>query len=95
MGGEDNYEATEDYLLGKSIYLDTSFVLRKMPVNILGRLIKGHSADRIIFGSDSPWNDQKGDIEYLSSLSFLSSEEKRNIFYRNAAELLGLDLSQQ
>ena len=91
MGGEDNYEATENYVLGKPIYLDTSFVLRKMPVNILERFIKGHSADRIIYGSDSPWNDQKGDIEYLSSLPFLSSEEKRSILYKNAAELLGLD----
>ena len=93
MGGEDNYEATENYLLGKAIYLDTSFVLRKIPVNILERLIKGHSADRIIYGSDNPWNDQKGDIEYLSSLPFLSHKEKRSILFKNAAELLGLDLS--
>ena len=93
MGGEDNYEATEDYVLGKPIYLDTSFVLRKMPVNTLERFIKGHSADRIIYGSDSPWNDQKGDLEYLSSLSFLGFEEKRSILYENAAGLLGLDLS--
>ncbi|MBN1848864.1 MAG: amidohydrolase [Deltaproteobacteria bacterium] len=90
MGGEDNYEDTEQYLLGKDIYLDTSFILRKMPIRTLERFIRKHSIDHIIFGSDSPWIDQTADIEYLFSLPFLSSEVKEKIAGLNAARLLAL-----
>jgi len=92
MGGEDNYEDTERLLLGSSIYLDTSFVLRKMSLNKLERMIKGHPIDRIIFGSDTPWNDQKKDVKYLFSLPFLNDDEKSRIAGINAAELLGLEI---
>ncbi len=92
MGGENNYEDTEELLLGSSIYIDTSFVLRKMPVDTLERMLKGHPVDRILFGSDTPWNDQKADIEFLFSLPFLNDGEKLRIAGINAAELLGLEI---
>ena len=88
MGGEDNYDETELHLLGTGVYLDTSFVLRKMPVSILERMIKKHPVERILFGSDSPWNDQKGDIDFLFSLPFINEYEKQCIAGDNAAELL-------
>lgn len=91
MGGEDNYGDTEKLLLGSSIYLDTSFILRKMPLRTLERMIKKHPIERILFGSDNPWNDQKGDIEYLFSLSFLNDHEKACIAGINAIKLLGLE----
>ena len=90
MGGEDNYNETETYLLGKNIYLDTSFVLRLMPKDTFKRFVRKHSVDRIIFGSDSPWKDQSTELDYLLSFSFLSDDEKEKITERNAAELLGI-----
>lgn len=92
MGGEDNYKDTLKYLAGTDVYLDTSFVLRKMPGDILERMVKEHSADRIIYGSDTPWNRQKEDIEFLFSLSYLNDDEKAKIAGKNAMELLGLHL---
>ena len=90
MGGEDNYEETERYLLGEDIYLDTSFVLRVMPMRTLRRFIKKHSVERILFGSDSPWKDQALELDYLLSLTFLSEDDKEKIAGRNATDLLGL-----
>ena len=91
MGGEDNYEETEKFLLGRDIYLDTSFVLRVMPKDILERFLKKHPIERVLFGSDSPWKDQSLEIEYLFSLPFLNDDEKEKIAGRNAAKLLRLD----
>ncbi len=90
MGGEDNYDETEQHLLGTGVYLDTSFILRKMPLEILKRMIKKHPVERILFGSDNPWNDQKGDIEFLFSLPFINEDKKCSIAGNNAAELLDL-----
>lgn len=48
--------------------------------------------DRVMFGSDQMvWPDAVvRSIEFLNSLEFLSSDDKRNIFYNNAAKFLGL-----
>jgi uncharacterized protein len=89
MGGEEIYDRTEACLLGKDVYLDTSFVLRKMPSDALERFASKHPAERILFGSDSPWVDQGEDLRFLLSLPFLRSEQKEKITFRNAAELLG------
>lgn len=90
MGGEEIYEETERYLLGRDIYLDTSYVLRKMPRDTLRRFAARHPAERILFGSDHPWSHQGRDLEYLLSLPFLSIAHKEKITCTNAAELLGI-----
>lgn len=87
MGGEDNYEETEKLLLGESIYLDTAFVLRLMPHELLKRFFRKHGVDRILFGSDSPFTDQPTEIDYLLKLPFLTSQEKDKIAGKNAAAL--------
>ena len=56
------------------------------------RIIKRHGADRILFATDSPWNDQKAYIERFRSLNGLSDQEKDMIFSGNAERLLSLPL---
>jgi len=90
MGGENNTDETEQYLLGTEMYLDTSFVLREMPLNTLKRFLHRHSTDRILFGSDSPFKAQSEELKFFLSLPFLSVEEKEKIAGRNAVSLLGL-----
>lgn len=91
MGGEDIYARTEACLLGRDIYLDTSFVLRKMPLNILERFLNRHPIERFLFGTDSPWVDQGIDLNYFLSLPFLTNAAKEKIIGSNAAQLLGLE----
>ncbi|MCX8021559.1 MAG: amidohydrolase family protein [Syntrophorhabdaceae bacterium] len=90
LGGEDVYEETLKYLVGQDIYMDTSFVLRKAPWTFLERIFKEHPVERILFASDSPWTDQKEELQFLLGLPFLSHSDKEKICFYNAASLLGL-----
>lgn len=90
MGGEDIYDRTEQCLLGRNIFLDTSFVLRKMPLRTLERFLNRHPLERFLFGTDSPWVDQNLDVKFLLSIPFLTETAKERIMYTNAAHLLGI-----
>jgi len=93
MGGEAVFEETERCLLGRDVFMDTSFVLRVMPPHLLKRFMKKHPVERILFGSDSPWTDQSEELRFLKGLPYLSGEEKEKITGRNAAQLLRLSES--
>lgn len=86
MGGCDLPDEVLSKLCGKNVYFDTSFVLTRYPEKCL-EIIKAHGADKIIFGSDSPWAHQGEYLEKLLSFP-LSDEEKEKILYKNAAKLL-------
>lgn len=92
MGGEDNYEDTETCLLGRDIYLDTSFVLRIMNPETLKRFFRKHSVERILFGSDSPFTDQAAELDYLLNLDFLTDSQKEKVAGGNASALLDLKI---
>lgn len=91
LGGEDAYAETAEYLLGKDIYLDTSFVLRTMPGTYRERFLKEHPAERLLFASDSPWTDQGEELQFLLQLPFLTDADTEKICFSNAARLLGLE----
>jgi len=90
MGGEDNYQETEASLLGKDIYLDTAFVLRTMDQNILKRFFRKHPIERLLFGTDSPFTDQKTELQFLNNLPLLTTSQKEKIAGQNAARLLNM-----
>ena len=76
-------------LAGEDVYFDTSYVLRDTDRDTFMRILDRHGKDRMLFGSDSPWSDIKGDVEIIKSFSLKKDEEER-IFSRNARELLGI-----
>lgn len=90
MGGEDIYDETERHLWGRDVYLDTAFILRLMPPETFAAHVRGHSARRVLFGTDSPWNDPGRDLAYLRALPCLSADDLDRVTRRNAAGLLGL-----
>jgi hypothetical protein len=90
MGGTELYTETEEYLLGSTIYLDTSFVLQEMTMTLLKRFFTKHSIERFLFGTDSPWADQQEELRLFLSLPFLKGDEKEKITGTNAARLLGI-----
>jgi predicted TIM-barrel fold metal-dependent hydrolase len=45
--------------------------------------------DKIIFGSDSPWNAPSWDIGMIKTME-LSLDEEDKIFYKNAEKILSL-----
>ena len=62
----------------------------------LARLVQAGFADRIMFGSDQMvWPDLIGNtIDAVESATFLTAQQKRDIFYGNAARFLRLSPEQ-
>lgn len=90
LGGEDAYEETAEYLLGRDLYMDTSFLLRRMPGAVRERFLTEHPAERLLFATDSPWTDQGAELQFLMQLPYLTDGDKEKICFSNAARLLGL-----
>ncbi len=95
LGGEEAYEETAVHLLGQDIYLDTSFVLRKMPAMFRERFLKEHPVERLVFASDSPWTDQGEELRFLLELPYLTESDKEKICFSNAARLLGFNKAKE
>jgi uncharacterized protein len=78
------------------VYVDIGVIAWILPRaefhQYLSRLVQAGFGDRIMFGSDQmAWADLIGDtIDAVESASFLSNEQKRAIFYGNAARFLRL-----
>ena len=89
MGGLGQYDLVEKYLVGLPVYLDLAFMLETIEQTQLLTMIRSHGADKILFASDSPWQDQRRYIDLLESLP-LTEEEKAQILYKNASKLLKL-----
>ncbi len=87
MGGHALWRDVEEVLLGLPIYIDTSYSHYVLQNEGMMRMIRKHGADRVLFGSDSPWTRADEEIGHIMDLD-LPLEDKEAILYRNAAELL-------
>lgn len=89
LGGQKQWDDVERYLVGTDVYIDTSMGFDYYPKEQFLRIVKGHGANKILFGSDSPWSKAGDEIKALKSLP-LSEDEKDLILYKNAQRLLNL-----
>lgn len=102
MGGWNDWDSVEADLAGSDYYFDTSFSLGRInarpdlkdPMRTYNmqdedfiRLCKKHGIEKILFGTDSPWSEQKEYVDKIKSLNF-TDEEKEKIFHKNAERLL-------
>lgn len=88
MGGYAMWDEVETYLVGTPVYLDTSVSIGVMPDEQAVRIIRTHGADKILFATDCPWDDQKEAVRRMQALP-LTDAEKDCIFWQNACRLLG------
>ena len=89
MGGLMLWDDVEKYLVGQDVYFDTGVVLDRMPEEQFIRMVRAHGTDRILFGTDSPWADQKKFVSLLKAMP-LADDEREAIFSGNAVKLLGI-----
>ncbi len=89
LGGWTAWDEVEETLLGKPVYLETSFGIGEADSSQFRKIIENHSPDYLLFGTDSPWLDQKKELQAWKSLS-LSEGWKEKVFHNNAERLLGL-----
>lgn len=87
MGGHALWRDAEMLLCGKDLYLDTSYAWYKLGRQGMVRMIEKHGADKVLFGTDSPWKDTAAEITHITSLG-LSASQTDLIMYKNAQALL-------
>ncbi len=86
-GGFHCWDDVEKYLVGQSILFDLSSCFGHTDDLQIKRIIKNHGADKILFGSDSPWEGQKETLERFRRLD-LTDGEMAQILFTNGAKLL-------
>ena len=89
MGGHDDWEESERCLCGRDVYFDTSMGFVYRPQEVFLRFVKNHGADRLLFGTDSPWSDAGTEIKLLRETP-IADEQKELIFSGSAKQILGL-----
>lgn len=100
-GGWALWDEVYDKIAGKNVYMDISFSLgstkrksdgselKLIDDDMLIKIVRKHGADKVLFGTDSPWGDHKMMLEKFMSLPF-AKEEQDKILYQNAKKLLGI-----
>ncbi|MFH1039256.1 MAG: amidohydrolase family protein [PVC group bacterium] len=89
LGGWTAWQEVAAELLGRSVYLETSFALREADPGVFRKILETHPPEFFLFGTDSPWLDQKEELERWMALD-IPDAFKEMIFFKNAQRLLNL-----
>lgn len=87
FGGFQLWDDVERELVGLPVYLDTSFAVGYMPDEQFLRMVRRHGPERVLFGSDAPWQDQPATLARFLTLP-LTEVERRAMLWDNARRLL-------
>lgn len=87
-GGDGQWDKVLDLYGDKKCYYDTSFVLEKMMLDENAKELYRQNEDYFIFGTDSPWQDQKNFVDFLKNSDYFSQEQKDKLFYKNILKLI-------
>jgi len=88
LGAWKDWELVTRHLAGADLWIDTSYSLDFMPRAAARDLILSFPADRVVFGTDSPWADQARSVAAIRELD-LGVEREAAILSGNAEKLLG------
>lgn len=105
MGGWRQWDQVEELLWETQVSIDTSYALGSiaalddgfytqeqlplMPEEQFMRMVRKFGAHRVLFGTDSPWDDQEAALKRLRALP-LEPQELEAILGGNAKKLLNL-----
>ena len=90
IGAWEDWDEVERLMLGKAVYMDVSYSLPQIGAARARDVLTRHPKEYILFGTDSPWADQREAVEAVRALD-LGAEREQALFRGNAARLLGLD----
>jgi predicted TIM-barrel fold metal-dependent hydrolase len=89
VGGWKQWDRIKCLSECQNVYTETSMTLSEVSDEEFVRLIGYFDDERLLFGSDSPWADQKEMLQRTLELK-ISDRLKEKMFYENAAMLLKL-----
>lgn len=87
LGGWDLWDDCFKLLIGKDVYLDTSFAFMFLSPKQIEFVIKNHDNRKLLFGTDGPWTNAQ--VE-LSNTKKLDTPYLEDILSGNALRLLGI-----
>lgn len=87
LGGWEDWDEVERLLIGRPVYLELSFGADFLPAERFKRMLLAHPPEYLLFGSDSPWADQKKSLAALHTLQ-LPQDLLERILSGNACRLL-------
>ena len=90
LGGWECWEESLDEVIGRPIYIETSFCLGQCDLDTLRRIIDKHSPDMLMFGTDSPWASPSADLAMFKALP-LSPQALAKGLWENGNRFAGLD----
>lgn len=83
FGGAVHHEDVLKHLCGKNIWFDTSFSGLGLSLSGVKKILENHDPDKIMFGSDMPWEASAESMTFLEVLE-LNDGQKRKLFGENA-----------
>ena len=89
LGGLLQYDEVANHLLGKNLFIDTSFAIFYATDDEVKRILLGHDPHKLLFGTDTPARTQKETIERMLGYKLPDSLYEA-IFYANAQRLLNI-----
>jgi predicted TIM-barrel fold metal-dependent hydrolase len=89
LGGWEDWAAVRRLLVGQPIYFETSFSQPYLADAAAREILCAHPPDCLLFGTDSPWDDQAAALAKLRALQ-LDEPLLQRILHANAARLLGV-----
>ena len=89
-GGYDEWGKVMDLLGDKQCYFDVAFVLESMERSKDAKELYRQNEDYFLFGTDSPWCEQKKYVELIRDSTALTREQKEKLFCKNVQKLVRL-----
>jgi hypothetical protein len=87
FGGWRAWPAVYEHLCGKDVFLETSFI-HEVEEPLRNKILSGHDRQRFLFGTDSPWSDQKAQVAFIKNLPAIDDGFKEGILCTNVEHLL-------
>lgn len=87
FGGLMMWDDVETHLIGTDIYFDTAAIADFLPQDRFVDMVLRHGVEKVLFGSDTPWEDQGKAIRYVMESS-LPDSAKKQIMFLNAKRLM-------
>ncbi len=87
-GGYGQWDKVLDMLGGTSCFFDVAFVLESMGRREDAWELYRQTDDRFIFGTDSPWRDQKRYVDMVRNTRRLTRDQKEKLFYKNIRKIV-------
>jgi len=86
-GAWEDWDEVEKHLLGKNIFMELSFSDTAFSQEKLKQFISLHPGQYLLFGTDSPWVDQKATLDGLRHCG-IGQDVLNKILFENAERLL-------